>query len=111
MFGGSPDFVILGSRYGEKFMVLASDRLTHASLSMHADYYIETLMSGPVHDPLRRTYELETEMLDVRMVVADSYAEAMMILFREWSPRQDRPAEISNRQYLDRFNEKVQELE
>lgn len=92
-----PDWVMFGQPAGdgENVLLFASKRLSRAELAYHAgrmSYDDVDVMSWSGHrvrrDRASDTYTLTAEMDDFVMIIAPSYGEAVVSLFRSWNPDQ-----------------------
>ena len=91
-----PDFVVLGGRSGDKFILMASLSLKSADISYENEWREDRYIGFRYRHPPSTTTTMTAVFEDYTIVIADSYGEAWQELFGLWSPEPQQQKEIEN---------------
>lgn len=79
-----PDWVIVGTTYGDQVMVIASDTLTSMELQARMEEMVPRDWGNILHTGT--PYQLTGELRSVLVTFGDNYQEALAKLFGSWQP-------------------------
>lgn len=83
----APDFIVVGGKYGDGVILLASKQLSYVELREEFDHL--NVLRKEYDPPAVHRILLTAKMRDYIMVREDSYPQAWQTLFDRWTPEND----------------------